>query len=58
MPAAAFRASRPPKPARINFCALQRVFFRIDYLREFRWRYNRRRMQAVIFDMALVGMVS
>jgi transposase-like protein len=28
------------------------------YLREFCWRYNRRRMQAVIFDMALVSMVS
>jgi hypothetical protein len=28
------------------------------YLREFCWRYNRRRMQASIFDMALASMVS
>lgn len=28
------------------------------YMREFCWRYNRRRMQASIFDMALTSMVS
>ena len=28
------------------------------YMREFCWRYNRRRMQAAIFDMALTSMVS
>jgi hypothetical protein len=28
------------------------------YMREFCWRYNRRRMQASIFEMALTSMVS
>ncbi len=28
------------------------------YMREFCWRYNRRRMQASIFEMALASMVS
>ena len=28
------------------------------YMREFCWRYNRRRMQASIFEMALTSMVT
>ena len=28
------------------------------YMREFCWRYNRRRMQTSIFEMALASMVS